>query len=130
MPFLLSLPDRFGGAKYLGVKEEAGATIGALATLAFRDGCSGEGGKGPAAETGRRQRRSRRRKGVAELGRRQQRNEEGGSSGFEEIRGPQRSRRWSGGRVEQGGSSGAGDGVAAEFGRGQQQSWIGGGGFG
>jgi len=50
------------------VKEEAGATIGALPTLAFRDGCSGKGGKGAAAEPGRRQRRGR--KGMAESGRR------------------------------------------------------------
>jgi len=79
----LSLPDRFGGANDLGVKEEAGATIGALPTLAFRDGCSGEGGKGVAAESGRRQRQSWGRKGVAESGRRQQRNEGGGRGGFE-----------------------------------------------
>jgi len=65
------------------VKEGAGVTIGALPTLAFGDGYSGEGGKGAAAEPGRRQRRSRGRKGVAEFGRRQRRNEGWGSGRFE-----------------------------------------------
>jgi len=52
------------------VKEETGATIGALPTLVFGGEYSGEGGKGTAAEPGRRQRWSQGRKGVAESGRR------------------------------------------------------------
>jgi len=65
------------------VKEKIETTIGALPTLAFGDGCSGEGGKGVAAELGRRYRRSRGRKGVVESIRRQLRNEGGDSGGFE-----------------------------------------------
>jgi len=65
------------------VKEEAGATIGVLSTLVFGDGCSGEGVKRAVVDPGRRQQKSRGRKGVAELGRRQRRNEGGGSDGFE-----------------------------------------------
>jgi len=62
------------------VKEEAGATIGAFPTLTFGDGYSREGGKGEAEESGRRQWWSWGRKEVAELVRRQRRNEGRGSS--------------------------------------------------
>ena len=70
MLFLLSLPGRFGGAKDLGVKKEAGVTIGALLTLAFGDRCTREGRKGVAAEPGRRKRPSQGKNEVAESVRR------------------------------------------------------------
>jgi len=65
---LPSLADRFGGAKDLGVEEEAGAAVGMLSMLTFGDICSGEGGKQAAAEPSRGQRQSQGRKGAAESG--------------------------------------------------------------
>jgi len=66
----------------LGVKEEAGAAIGVLPTMVFGDRCGGEGRKQAAAELGRVQQWSQGRKGEAESGRKQQRNEGGGGGRF------------------------------------------------
>ena len=79
----MSLPGRFGCAKDLGLKEEAGVMIGALPTLAFGDRCTGEGRKGVSTEPGRRQQPIQGRKGVAELLRRKRWNEGGDSGRFE-----------------------------------------------
>jgi len=74
----MSLTYWFVGAKNMGVKEEAGAAIRALPTMALRDRCSGEGRKRAATEPGRVHQRSQGRNSEVYLGRNQWRNEGGG----------------------------------------------------